>query len=257
MQLKFPIIPIRCNQIDVRLGVVDAKNEQVQFPANTIPPARVLEAKGPRLLPQVKLSELNHTLTQKSPEEIIAAAYALSDKVMTSTTFGHQSAAILHMVTRVNPEATILWIDTGYNTSATYRFADNLIERLNLNIEIYAPKMTSTRRNVQMGGIPDVDDPLHEEFTRQVKLEPFERATRNMSPEIWITGVRREQTAFRQSLEIASRTNSGLLKVAPLLSWDQAQLDAYLLEHNLPNEADYFDPTKVSDTRECGLQTRI
>ena len=206
---------------------------------------------------KIDLPELNSMLNPKSPEEIIAAIYAMSDKVMTSTTFGHQSAAILHMVTRVKPDATILWIDTGYNTSATYRFADRLIERLNLNIEIYAPKMTSTRRNVQMGGIPDVDDPLHEEFTRQVKLEPFERATHNLSPEVWITGVRKEQTEFRRSLQIASETNSGMLKIAPLLNWDQAQMDAYLLEHNLPNEQDYFDPTKVSEARECGLQTRF
>ena len=192
-----------------------------------------------------------------TPEEIIAEAYSVSDKVMTSTTFGHQSAAILHMVTRVKPDATILWIDTGYNTSATYRFADRIIERLNLNIEIYSPSMTSTRRNVVMGGIPDIDDPLHEEFTRQVKLEPFQRATRNLASEVWITGIRKEQTAYRKTLQIASRSNGGLLKVAPMLNWDQAQIDAYLLEHNLPNEQDYFDPTKVSESRECGLQTRM
>jgi phosphoadenosine phosphosulfate reductase len=206
---------------------------------------------------QVELAELNLSLEQKSAQEVIAEAYRISDKVMTSTTFGHQSAAILHMVTTVNPEATILWIDTGYNTSATYRFADQLIERLNLNVEIYAPKMTSTRRNVLMGGIPEVDDPLHDEFTRQVKLEPFERATNKLSPEIWLTGVRREQTEFRQTLQFASRTNGGLLKFAPLLNWDEAQMEAYLLEHSLPNEQDYFDPTKATDARECGLQTRM
>ena len=204
-----------------------------------------------------ELAELNLSLELKSAEEIIAEAYKRSDKVMTSTTFGHQSAAILHMVTKVIPDATILWVDTGYNTPATYRFADQLIERLDLNVEIYAPRMTSTRRNVLMGGIPEVDDPLHDEFTRQVKLEPFERATRHLSSEIWITGVRREQTEFRQTLQVASTTNAGILKLAPLLNWDLAQIEAYLLEHSLPNEQDYFDPTKVNDARECGLHTRM
>ena len=192
-----------------------------------------------------------------SAEEIVKKSYAFSEKVMTSTTFGHQSAVILHMVTRIKPDAKILWVDTGYNTSATYRFADRLIEQLKLNIEIYAPEMTSTRRNVMLGGIPDVEDPRHVEFTRQVKLEPFERATRHLETEVWITGIRREQTAYRQGLKIASWSNKGLLKVAPLLNWNQAQLKAYLQEHNLPDEQDYFDPTKVHDARECGLQTQL
>jgi len=234
------IISFRCSELDVRTAVVNSERKTKPVSSE-----------------QFDLAELNSRMGQMAAEEIIAEAYKVSDRVMTSTTFGHQSAAILHMVTRVNPDATILWIDTGYNTSATYRFADRLIERLNLNVEIYAPSMTTTRRNVLMGGIPEVEDPLHEEFTRQVKLEPFERATRNLAPEVWITGIRREQTAFRQTLQIASSSNNGLLKIAPLLNWDQAQLDAYLLEHNLPDEQDYFDPTKVHEARECGLQTRM
>ncbi len=203
------------------------------------------------------LAQLNLSMASMSAEEIVKKSYTFSEKVMTSTTFGHQSAVILHMVTRIKPDAKILWVDTGYNTSATYRFADRLIEQLKLNIEIYAPEMTSTRRNVMLGGIPDVEDPRHVEFTRQVKLEPFERATRHLETEVWITGIRREQTAYRQSLKIASWSNKGLLKVAPLLNWNQAQLKAYLQEYNLPDEQDYFDPTKVHDARECGLQTQL
>ena len=203
------------------------------------------------------LAQLNLSMASMSAEESVEKSYTLSEKVMTSTAFGHQSAVILHMVTRIKPDAKILWVDTGYNTSATYRFADRLIEQLKLNIEIYAPEMTSTRRNVMLGGIPDVEDPRHEEFTRQVKLEPFERATRHLEAEVWITGIRREQTAYRQSVKIASWSNKGLLKVAPLLNWNQAQLKAYLQEYNLPDEQDYFDPTKVHDARECGLQTQL
>jgi len=100
------------------------------------------------------LAQLNLNMGPMSAEEIVKKSYAFSEKVMTSTTFGHQSAVILHMVTRIKPNAKILWVDTGYNTSATYRFADRLIERLKLNIEIYAPEMTSTRRNVMLGVFP-------------------------------------------------------------------------------------------------------
>jgi phosphoadenosine phosphosulfate reductase len=204
-----------------------------------------------------ELSEINHYLADKSAEYIIAWAFNKSQRTLTTTTFGDKSAALLHMVTRQQPGASILWVDTGYNTPATYRFADELIDQLDLNMQIYTPQMTSVRRNVLMGGIPDTEEPLHEEFTRQVKLEPFQRATNILKPPIWLTGIRREQTDYRRSLDIVSCTEDGYYKVAPLLNWNEEQLENYLEVNNLPNEPDYFDPTKVSEARECGLHTRI
>ena len=82
------------------------------------------------------LTSINRHLAGKSAEEIIAWAFQPSHRTLTTTTFGDHSAALLHMVTRISRDATILWVDTGYNTSATYRFADNLIERLKLNMQI-------------------------------------------------------------------------------------------------------------------------
>jgi len=45
----------------------------------------------------------------------------------------------------------------------------------------------------------------------------------------------------------------GLIKVAPLLHWTSRELYAYLKEHQLPDNLDYYDPTKGEDHRECGL----
>ena len=55
------------------------------------------------------LAQLNLSMGPMSAEEIVKKSYAFSEKVMTSTTFGHQSAVILHMVTRIKPDAKILW----------------------------------------------------------------------------------------------------------------------------------------------------
>ena len=201
------------------------------------------------------LAAINAYLADKSAEEIIRWAFSLNRKTITTTTFGDHSAVILDQVTRIAPDSEILWVDTGYNTPATYRFAEKLIAKLKLNVQVFTPLMTSARRNVLMKGIPEVDEPLHEEFTRQVKLEPFKRATDTLKPELWITSVRREQTEFRKSLDIVSRTKEGFIKVAPLLHWSEADLNAYLDAHELPNETDYYDPTKARDARECGLHT--
>jgi len=205
----------------------------------------------------IDLAAANQALTGKSPQEIIAWAVSQSENPIVTTNFRPYESVILHMAVQAKPDIKVLWVDSGYNTSATYRFAEKLIQDLNLNVETFIPQMTSARRNVLMKGIPDVDDPLHEEFTRQVKLEPFQRALAQMKPDLWLNAFRKDQTEFRQSLEVVSASKDGIIKVAPLFNWSEEDLEAYLAEHNLPNEHDYFDPTKALETRECGLHTQL
>ena len=104
-------------------------------------------------------------------------------------------------------------------------------------------------------GIPEIDDPLHKTFTEQVKLEPFKRAMAEHRPDVWFTNLRKGQTAHRDSLDILSLGSDGVLKVSPFFYWSDTQLDGYLSEYQLPNEHQYFDPTKVLENRECGLHT--
>ena len=107
-----------------------------------------------------------------------------------------------------------------------------------------------------MGGIPTVDEEeRHQEFTEQVKLEPFNRALGEFKPEIWLTGIRREETEHRKSLDVVSMDNRGIIKVAPIFYWSEEQVEAYMAAHELPSCKHYFDPTKVHDGRECGLHT--
>ncbi|WP_286239609.1 phosphoadenosine phosphosulfate reductase family protein [Neptuniibacter halophilus] len=205
----------------------------------------------------IDLAAANAELKDKTPQEIIAWALANSEKPLVTTNFRPYEAVILHMAVQVNPDIKVLWVDSGYNTSATYRFAEKVIQDLNLNVDTYIPQMTSARRNVLMKGIPEVDEPLHEEFTRQVKLEPFQRALAELKPDLWLNAIRKDQTEFRQNMEIVSSSKDGIIKVAPLYNWTEQDLENYLAEHNLPNEHDYFDPTKAIENRECGLHTQL
>ncbi len=206
---------------------------------------------------KIDIDKANFALAGKAPLQIIDWAIGQSDRALVTTNFRPYESVILHMVTQVKPDIEVLWVDSGYNTSATYRFAEKLIKSLNLNIKTYIPQQTAAYRNVVMGGIPDINTPLHEEFTRQVKLEPFQRALAELKPLLWFNAIRRDQTEFRHSLDILSYSKDGVLKVAPLFDWSEAEMDEYLTANGLPNEQDYFDPTKLLETRECGLHTLV
>ena len=201
---------------------------------------------------QMNLEKINEQLQDKSPEEIISWAISIAQKPIVTTNFRPYEVAILDAVTAVQKEVTVVWCDTGYNTQQTYKHAEEIIKRLNLNIHLYAPKQTVAHRNVVLG-IPSIEHPEHAIFTEQVKLEPFSRAMKEQQPDVWFTNLRKGQTAFRNSINIVSKSKDGVLKVSPFYNWSDKDLDRYLEERGLPNEFTYFDPTKVESNRECGL----
>jgi len=205
----------------------------------------------------INIDQANQELQGKTPEEIVAWALKDAKNPIITTNFRPYESAILHLVAKQRPDITVLWVDSGYNTDATYKFANKVIEDLNLNVVTYIPKQTRAHRDVTLGGIPGVDDAKHEIFTEQVKLEPFGRALAELQPDVWFNAIRKDQTEFRQGLDVLSQSKSGVLKVAPLFYKTDADLDVYLEENNLPNEFDYFDPTKVEEHRECGLHTQL
>ena len=188
------------------------------------------------------------------PHSIVREALRYARRPLLSTNFRPRAAALLHLVTRIAPDIPVVWVDSGYNTPATYRFAEEVTQRLKLNLKVYTPLVSSARRAAVLGGVPGLDNPAHEAFTREVKLEPFERALRELAPDLWFTGIRAEQTDFRKTLGVVSRGPFGTTRVAPFFALTGLDLEDYLYEHDLPDNDDYFDPTKVLDRRECGLQ---
>ncbi|MCL6275027.1 phosphoadenosine phosphosulfate reductase family protein [Muricauda sp. 2012CJ35-5] len=200
------------------------------------------------------IENLNKQFRGIPPQEIISWAISNGTNPVVTTNFRPYEVAILHAVTDVDADIPVIWCDTGYNTPNTYKHAEELISRLGLNVQLYVPKQTSSHRDAVMG-IPNIEDPLHAVFTEQVKLEPFRRAMEEHKPDVWFTNLRKGQTAHRDSLDVLSLSNDGVLKVSPFYYWDDTQLDAYLKSYDLPNEHKYFDPTKVLENRECGLHT--
>lgn len=200
----------------------------------------------------MNIDNINKELNNKSPKERVEWAINNAKNPVLTTNFRPYESAIIHLVTSVQPDIKVIWCDTGYNTPQTYRHAKEVIDKLKLNIAIYVPQLSAAYRDVLMG-IPEVDTPEHDEFTKQVKLEPFQRAMNEHQPDLWFTNLRKGQTAFRDSIDVVSQGKDGVIKVSPFYDFSDEQLDAYLAENDLTTEHKYFDPTKVLSNRECGL----
>ena len=203
-----------------------------------------------------QVSRWNDELRERSPLEITQWAVAHAPgRAVVSTNFRPYEAVMLHLATKALPRIPVLWVDHGYNRPATYRHAEELRRSLDLDLRAYLPRLTVAHREAVYGPVPDLgDEAALKEFSAQMKLEPFQRGMRELAPLVWLTALRKSQNLNRAGLGIVSvDENFGTLKVSPLFYATDDDLEAYLREHDLPNEWDYFDPAKADEKRECGL----
>jgi phosphoadenosine phosphosulfate reductase len=203
-----------------------------------------------------ELARLNAELRSKPPLNVVQWAVARSDgRAIVSTNFRPYEAAILHVATQAQRDIPVLWVDHGYNRPATYKHAEELRARLNLNLKPYLPRMTAAHRDAIHGPIPTTEDEAGlKKFSAVMKLEPFQRGMKELAPTVWVTALRKVQNPNRAGLDIVSvDENFGAMKVSPFFYFTDAEMEAYLKKHDLPNEWDYFDPAKADEKRECGL----
>src|SRR5471032_878646 len=98
------------------------------------------------------LSEISANLEKISAEERVRwALERFRPEIMLSTSFGVQSAVLLHMVTQQWPEIPVVMIDTRYLFPETYRFADQLTERLKLNLKVYRAAVSAAWLEARYG----------------------------------------------------------------------------------------------------------
>ncbi|MEN8789747.1 MAG: phosphoadenosine phosphosulfate reductase family protein, partial [Flavobacteriaceae bacterium] len=88
---------------------------------------------------QEQIDSLNHQFRGIPPEEIISWSIENASTPVVTTNFRPYEVVILSAVAAVRPDLPVIWCDTGYNTPHTYRHAEELIEKLGLNIKLFVP----------------------------------------------------------------------------------------------------------------------
>jgi len=191
---------------------------------------------------QLDLDALDRELSGADARELVAwATRTFGDGLVMSTSFGIQSAVALHLVTSVVPEIPVLWVDTGYLPAETYRFAEKLRRRLDLDLRVVQSSLSPARMEALYGRLwesPDAAD--LDRYDRNRKVEPMQRALRELGATAWISGVRAEQTAHRAGLRRVDRQGPRV-KISPLLHWTRRDLHAYLKAHDLPYHPLFYE----------------
>lgn len=162
--------------------------------------------------------------------DLIRAAWdAHGEKFALVSSFGADSAVLLHLAAQVDPAIPVLTLDTQKLFPATHRYRDTLTEALGLtNVHLIRPDAEAVAAHDPVGLLFDQDPDACCDLR---KVQPLARALRPYT--VWATGRRRDQAQTRQGIARVE-AEDGRLKLSPLADWTEAEVEAYRLTHGLP-----------------------
>jgi phosphoadenosine phosphosulfate reductase len=180
-----------------------------------------------------ELTDINAKLEAMTAQERVSWAFDnLPDTHIVSSSFGAQSAVMLHMLTQAKPDIPVVLTDTGYLFPETYQFIDELVTKLKLNLHVYQANMSSAWQEARFGRLWEQGIEGIETYNSLNKVEPMQRALQELNAGTWFAGLRRSQSDSRGKLPVLQKV-SGQFKLYPIIDWSNKDLHYYLKEHNL------------------------
>ena len=201
-----------------------AGQQALRGPANEALSAPVEHAR-------LKAAQLSRAYEGVEGRELLEAMIRreFAGRIALVSSFGAEAAVLLHLVAQVDPATPVIFLDTGKLFGETLRYRDRLIQHLGLtDVRSIRPDPVTVLERDPDGILwkqnPDACCALR-------KTEPMQRALAEFDS--WITGRKRFQSATRAALPTIE-ANGPHVKINPLVSWTEADLEDHLARHDLP-----------------------
>jgi phosphoadenosine phosphosulfate reductase len=180
--------------------------------------------------------KIQQLVSGRSPAEALTLlGKEFSGKIVFSTSFGLEDQAITHLIFSKNIPIRIFTLDTGRLFTETYAVWSRTLEMYGKQIEVFAPKTESVQKLVSEKGPNSFYESVEnrKECCHIRKVEPLQRALKGN--EVWITGIRKEQSANRNDLSsVEWDDKNSIVKYHPLFDWNLEQVKKYVKENNIP-----------------------
>ncbi len=183
------------------------------------------------------IEEVRALLTGMPAKERLAWALdKFGSGFVLTTSFGIQSSVLLHMLFLLQGglDVPVIWVDTGYLPSETYRYAEELTQQFGLDIRPVQSPMSPARMEALYGCLWEtgcVDDIERYHLIR--KVQPLEKAFDDNKALCWASGVRGGQTQHRGTMNVLDLIR-GRFSLRPLLEWTPKDVFYYMQENDLP-----------------------
>jgi phosphoadenosine phosphosulfate reductase len=180
------------------------------------------------------LDHCNATFAKLGVAERVAWSLEnLPGQHVVTSSFGAHAAVSLHLLTQQQADIPVILIDTGYLFPETYRFVDELTERLKLNLKVYRAELSPRWQEARFGERWKMGPEALEEYNQFVKVEPMKRAINELNVATWFAGLRRSQSLGRKDTAFLEWSNDRW-KVHPIADWSDRDVHRYLTQNDLP-----------------------
>lgn len=196
-----------------------------------------------------ELNAANETLETTTAEARIAWALGrFKPRIVLSSSFGAQAAVCLHLATQQWPDIPVVLLDTQYLFPETYRFIDELTERLQLNLKVYQSPLSRAWQEARWGKLWEQGVEGITRYNTINKVEPMQRALKDWEAQAWISGLRRGQSSTRAHLQTLA-LQDGVVKVHPIVDWSSKTVHEYLEANGLPYHPLWYEGyASIGDT---------
>lgn len=185
-------------------------------------------------LSAAQIDALNAKYADATAEQILRGVLTddFPGAVSLVSSFGTESAVLLHMAAQIDPDVDVVFINTGKLFGETLRYRDKLVGLLGLSrVRTVMPKSALVDASDAKGGLW-TQNPDRCCYIR--KVEPLARALKDVN--VWVSGRKAFQAASRASLQVFEIAD-GRLKINPLARWTAADIAAYFKAHGLPHHS--------------------
>ena len=182
------------------------------------------------------LNEIAKTLAGKSiTEQLTFLAAAYPNQVSFSTSFGIEDQAITHFIFSNKLPIRVFTLDTGRNFQETYSTWNNTLLKYGQTINVFYPNTEGVEKLVRQKGPNSFYDSVEnrKECCYIRKVEPLNRALKGQ--QIWITGIRAEQSPNRQDMTNLEWDDAHeLVKFHPIFDWTYDEVREFIASNGIP-----------------------
>jgi phosphoadenosine phosphosulfate reductase len=169
----------------------------------------------------------------RAGERIRLLHQQLGKRLVATTSFGLQAGVMLHLLQQHAPKVPVVFIDTGFLFPETYRYAEELTSKFDLDLRIYQPAVSAARMQALWGNLWEGGKEGADRYAMLTKVEPMNRALRETGADVWLSGLRRTQSSTRVDRPFVERQKK-TFKAYPILDWADAQVDLYFHQNGIP-----------------------
>lgn len=193
------------------------------------------------------MSQLANLTTETTKERVAVEidlarnqihAYAkMGLKMFASSSFQSHSIPMLHVLSQIDPNIPIYFIQTGFHFPETLKFRNRIIRDFGLTLINLTSPLSHSEQMSPTGKMLFATDP--DRCCHFNKVLPMQLAM--SENDLWINGVRKDQNANRSTFDYEERTAEGKLRFHPMLNWTSEMIEWYCEEHSLPKHPLHYE----------------